>query len=314
MMRAAILLSLIAMLGRPMAAAQEPVPAGNAQARPAVIDAARELMTKARYCALVTIGPDGSPQARAIDAFAPEQDLTVWMATNPITRKVKDITRNPTVTLYYFGGAESGYVTLLGRAEIVDDPSEKAKHWKEDWARFYSDKNRGADYVLIRIRPRRLEIVSYPHRLLNDPKTWRPIAIEFPEERRVTRVSGTFDVKLTPQGVGDQAEGTSLGRMTIDKTYFGPLAGTGRGEMLSALTPIKDSAGYVAVERVNGALDGQKGTFILQHNGMMTRGAQQLTITVVPDSGTGELAGITGTMTVRIERGKHFYEFEYALR
>lgn len=181
-MRTAVLLSLILTLGRPMAAGQDPVRNGTAPARPAVIDAARELMTKARYCALVTIGPDGSPQARAIDAFAPEQDMTVWLATNPITRKVNDIKRNPTVTLYYFAGADSGYVTLLGRAEIVDDPSEKAKRWKEDWVRFYSDKNRGADYVLIRIRPRRLEIVSYTHKLLNDPKTWRPISIEFPEE------------------------------------------------------------------------------------------------------------------------------------
>jgi general stress protein 26 len=150
-------------------------------AREVVISAAREMMTKARYCALITLGKDGHPQAREIDAFAPEPDMTVWIATNPVTRKVTEITRDARVTLYYASEGGAGYVTILGRAQIVDDPAEKAKRWKDDWAAFYKDRNRGPDYLLIRVRPVRLEIVSYTHKLTNDPTTWRPISIDFPE-------------------------------------------------------------------------------------------------------------------------------------
>ena len=157
---------------------QSPAPAPPS--REMVVSSAREMMTKARYCALITVAEDGQPQAREVDAFAPEPDMTVWIATNPVTRKVREIARESRVTLYYAADGGAGYVTILGRAQIVDDPAEKAKRWKEDWAAFYSDKNRGADYVLIRVRPVRLEIVSYTHKLLNDPKTWRPVSIDFP--------------------------------------------------------------------------------------------------------------------------------------
>jgi len=125
--------------------------------------------------------------------------------------------------------------------------------------------------------------------------------------------SGTFEVKLTPQGTADNAEGSTLARMSIAKQFHGDLEGTSKGEMLSAGTSVKGSAGYVAIERVSGTLKGKSGTFVLQHNGVMTRGEPQLTITVVPDSGTGQLAGLAGTMTIKIENGKHFYDFEYTL-
>ena len=126
-------------------------------------------------------------------------------------------------------------------------------------------------------------------------------------------VSGAFDVKLTPQGAEDKSEGAALGRMSIDKQYHGELDATGKGEMLSAMTSVKGSAAYVAIEKVSGTLAGRSGTFVLQHTGVMTRGAGQLTVTVVPDSGTGQLTGIQGTMVIKIEGGKHFYEFEYTL-
>ena len=100
----------------------------------------------------------------------------------------------------------------------------------------------------------------------------------------------------------------------IAKSFHGDLEGTSRGEMLAAMTETKGSAGYVAVERVEGTLGGRKGSFLLQHSGLMDRGAPSLVITVVPDSGTGELAGIEGTMTIEITEGKHFYTFEYRLR
>jgi PPOX class probable F420-dependent enzyme len=154
--------------------------APGAAERPAVLRAARELMEKARFCALVTIGEDGHPQARAVDAFAPDEDMTVWIATNPVTRKVRELAKDTRVTLYYYEPSGPGYVTVLGRAVVVSDPAEKAKRWKEDWAAYYKDKNRGDDYVLIRVTPFRLEIVSYGHGLLNDPASWRPIAIAFP--------------------------------------------------------------------------------------------------------------------------------------
>ncbi len=172
---AAALVAVAACLSSP-ARAQAP---GVAE-RPAVLKAARELMEKARFCALVTVGEDGHPQARTVDAFAPDDDMTVWIATNPVTRKVQQVAKDPRVTLYYYEPSGPGYVTLLGKAVVVRDPAEKAKRWKEDWAAFYKDKNRGDDYVLIRVTPFRLEIVSYGHGLLNDPASWRPIAISFP--------------------------------------------------------------------------------------------------------------------------------------
>ena len=127
------------------------------------------------------------------------------------------------------------------------------------------------------------------------------------------RASGTFEVKLSPLATADQAEGLPLGRMAIDKQFHGDLEATSNGEMLTAGTSVKGSAGYVAIERVTGTLHGRSGSFVLQHSGIMTRGAPQLTITVVPDSGTDELAGLAGRMTIEIDAGKHSYGFEYTL-
>jgi hypothetical protein len=127
-----------------------------------------------------------------------------------------------------------------------------------------------------------------------------------------TRATGTFDVKLTPQAADDKAD-VSVGRMSIDKRFHGDLDAVSKGQMLAAMTEVKDSAGYVAMERVTGTLGGRSGGFTLQHSGTMTRGAPHLSVTVVPDSGTGQLAGLTGTMTIDIVGGKHLYEFEYTL-
>jgi hypothetical protein len=125
---------------------------------------------------------------------------------------------------------------------------------------------------------------------------------------------GTFEVKLAPQKPDNpQAESANLGRMSIDKKFSGDLEATSKGEMLSAMTDVKGSAGYVALERVSGKLHGRIGTFVLQHTGTMTRGAPELSVTVVPDSGTGQLVGLAGKMTIKIDAGKHFYEFDYAL-
>jgi hypothetical protein len=131
-----------------------------------------------------------------------------------------------------------------------------------------------------------------------------------PEKNKMTcHATGPFTVKLTPQPPGD---GTALARMTIEKQFHGELEAVSQGQMLSVSTGIQGSAGYVAMEIVNGTLGGRKGTFALQHSGTMDRGQPALSVTVVPDSGTGELRGLSGSMKIRMEPGgKHFYDFDY---
>lgn len=128
-----------------------------------------------------------------------------------------------------------------------------------------------------------------------------------------TRARGEFDVNVVPQPAGEKATSATLGRMSLDKRFHGDLDGTSVGEMLTAGTEVQGSAGYVAMERVTATLHGRGGSFALQHSGTMTRGEPQLTITVVPDSGTGELAGLAGRMEITIAGGKHSYDFEYTI-
>jgi hypothetical protein len=127
--------------------------------------------------------------------------------------------------------------------------------------------------------------------------------------------TGPFDVKLTPQSLAEAGADSGLGRMSLDKHFHGDLEASSVGEMLTAMSStVQGSGAYVAVERVTGKLGSRSGSFALHHTGVMTRGVPQLTITVVPDSGTGELAGVTGKLDIRIEPGgKHFYDFEYEL-
>ena len=127
-----------------------------------------------------------------------------------------------------------------------------------------------------------------------------------------TRAGGTFEVKMSPQ-VDGEAGGACVGRMLLDKRFAGDLEATSKGQMLAVRTPTEGSAGYVAMELVTGALRGRAGTFVLQHTATMTRGAQQLSITVVPDSGTGELEGLAGRMEIDFSGGGHSYHFDYAL-
>jgi hypothetical protein len=137
------------------------------------------------------------------------------------------------------------------------------------------------------------------------------------------RATGTFEVKLTPQASNDASDTAgaaapsattpALSRMTLDKHFRGELQAVSKGEMLAVRTDVQGSAGYVAIEQVSGTLHDRSGAFILQHSGTMTRGVPQLTITVVPDSGTGELVGLAGRMSINIADAKHSYDFEYTL-
>jgi hypothetical protein len=127
-----------------------------------------------------------------------------------------------------------------------------------------------------------------------------------------TRATGTFEVKVTPMAA-DSVDTGGFGRYSLDKQFAGDLTGTSLGQMLGANTAVEGSAAYVALERVIGTLNGRKGSFILQHTGTMGHGTMELRVTVVPDSGTDELTGIAGTMTIIIKDKKHYYEFEYTL-
>jgi len=128
-----------------------------------------------------------------------------------------------------------------------------------------------------------------------------------------TLATGTFDVKMSPQQPDEGFADSPVGRMLLDKTFRGDLEATSKGQMLATMTAVKGSAGYVAIEQASGTLHGRRGTFALQHSGLMARGAPTLTITVVPDSGTGDLVGLAGSMDIILEGGKHSYEFDYTL-
>jgi hypothetical protein len=128
-----------------------------------------------------------------------------------------------------------------------------------------------------------------------------------------THASGPFEVKMTPQTIEEPSTNKTLARFALDKQFKGSLEATSKGQMLTAGTAVQGSAGYVALELVTGSLNGKAGSFVLQHNGIMDRGTPSLTVTVVPDSGTGELIGLTGSMTIHIAAGAHTYEFDYKL-
>ena len=131
------------------------------------------------------------------------------------------------------------------------------------------------------------------------------------EEKSMAQARGPFQVKVTPV---PGAEGDPIGRMKIDKTFAGDLQATSRVEMLTGMGAVKGSGAYVAIEAVQGTLAGRKGAFLMQHSGTMNRGAQSLSVTVVPDSGSGELAGLSGRMGIQVAaNGDHTYEFEYTL-
>ena len=163
--------------GNPLAAQAKPAATPS---RDKVLAAAKEIMTAVRYCTLITIGPDGQPQARVVDASAADSGFIVWIGTNGVTRKVADIRKDPRVTLMYFNDAGMEYVTMIGTAVIDNDIAHKATHWKSSWGMMVKDEYRGADFVLIRVQPSRLEVVSLGRGIFNDPATWKPAIVTLP--------------------------------------------------------------------------------------------------------------------------------------
>lgn len=166
---------LVTLLG--LAVPFQPSGAQEAPSRDALLGAARTMMEDARYCGLVTFDASGEARARTMDPFLPEADMTIWLGTHRESRKVQEIRSDPRVTLYYQAPGGTGYVTVFGKASIIDDPAEEASRWKEEWAAFYLDP--AADYLLIRVTPERLEIIDYLNGIVGDPATWVPPSVDF---------------------------------------------------------------------------------------------------------------------------------------
>ncbi len=138
---------------------------------------AHAIIDSARCRILVTVDENGKPHAREMDPFKPEENLVVWLGTNPNTRKVRQIADNPNVVMFYYDTRGMSYVSIEGTARLVNDPIEKTKHWKEYWKRYYADRDK--DYILIRIVPSRLEVVSYKHELFWKTESYLPHSVEF---------------------------------------------------------------------------------------------------------------------------------------
>lgn len=174
---------LLALWAYPFATTNSSVPnraqqtKSPAHDRNSLITTAREIMTTARYCALITKDSAGRVHARTMDAFSPEENMIVWLATNSRSRKVKEIRRQPRVTLYYFNREDQAYVSLTGVARLVNDPKEKAVRWKPEWKAFYPD--RAKDYLLIEVTPKTLEVVSVKKGIVGDARTWQPPTVQF---------------------------------------------------------------------------------------------------------------------------------------
>ncbi len=145
-----------------------------------ILKVAREMMNNSGTCALVTLDENGNPRVRTMDPFLPEADFTVWLATNPKSRKVKELTKNSSVALHYTDQNENGYVTLYGKAFLVNDQTEKDKRWKTEWINFYG--NRTTEYLLIKVIPQRLEVINYKHGIPGDSITWKPAVVIFKPE------------------------------------------------------------------------------------------------------------------------------------
>lgn len=150
----------------------------SAQSRDEIVAAAREIIEDARFCTLITLDETGAPRARAMDPFVPGEDFTIWLGTNRKTRKVADIQRDPRVALHYFPPEAYGYVSIYGKARLVDDPEEKSRRWKLGWEEYYP--NPSEDYLLIAVTPERMEVVNERRGLPGDPATWKPSSIEWP--------------------------------------------------------------------------------------------------------------------------------------
>ncbi len=145
--------------------------------RDTLVTAARKMIETARYCTLITLDDTGQPDARIMDPFSPDDDMVVWLGTNLNSEKIKQITDDSRVTLYYQDPNEAGYVVIKGHSYMVDDSLKKQTYWKKEWSRFYSENK--SNYTLIKVIPDKLEIIDYQHGIFGDSKTWAAPFVEF---------------------------------------------------------------------------------------------------------------------------------------
>jgi general stress protein 26 len=145
--------------------------------RDTLLAAAKDIMAQVRFCVLITLDETGHPHARAMDPFMPDENWMIWMGTSHGTRKTKDIKNDPRVTLYYDHPEHSGYVVVYGTAKLVNDSELKAKWFKEEWAQFYTDREK--EYVLIAVTPKKIEVLDYTKGITGHPETWRTPTVKF---------------------------------------------------------------------------------------------------------------------------------------
>ena len=170
-------IAILILISLPFSGFSQLTEQGSANADQHLIAAAKEIMNSEGSCALISIDDEGVPRVRAMDPFAPEEDLTVWFGTNSRSRKVDQLKKDPRVTLYYLDEDASGYVIVQGVARLVNDPKEKDKRWKVEWETFYPDKTK--DYLLIEVTPIWMEVLSPPRGISADPLTWQPPVVNF---------------------------------------------------------------------------------------------------------------------------------------
>lgn len=168
---------LLIITGSDSCTAQEQKSSGNSH--DTLLSVAGEYIESVRYCTLITVDSTGYPHARIMDPFKPEENIVIWLGTNRYSRKVKEITANPKVTLFYYDNKGNGYVSLEGNAYLVDDADKKKEYWKPEWERFYQNKK---DYILIKFIPERLDILSYEHKIFGNVKTWRTPSVSIGQQ------------------------------------------------------------------------------------------------------------------------------------
>jgi len=171
--RGAVLAALCILVFAVQATAQET----EAVSGDTLVAAAKAIMEETRFCVLITLDESGHPRARAMDPFMPDENMTIWMGTGPESRKVSEIRKDPRVALYYDHTMKAGYVVVYGTAELVDDPALKEKWFKEEWGRFYADRETG--YILIAVKPEKIEVLDYTKDIIGDPETWIPPSVSF---------------------------------------------------------------------------------------------------------------------------------------
>jgi general stress protein 26 len=152
-------------------------PDEQSYSRDTFITVAKNIIKSTRFCALITLDDSGHPQARTMDPFSPEEDMTIWFGTNVKSRKVQEIRNDSRVTIYYEEPNGAGYVVVKGKAIIVDDQDKKEKYWKEEWATFYPDQR--STYTLIKVIPGEVELIDYNHGIKGDPETWAVPKVTF---------------------------------------------------------------------------------------------------------------------------------------